>query len=82
MTDTTSEQARKKIQELVERFTLNQPDYESTDYLESQLRTDFIDELFKALGWDIVNKQKLSSLRREVLVEKGDTTGRSQFTEH
>ena len=55
MTDADAEYAKKEIQELVERFTSNQPEFESNGYLESQLRTDFIDELFKALGWDIVN---------------------------
>ena len=68
------------IEELVERYKANQPEYESSEYLESQLRTDFIDEFFKALGWDITNKNKLSRLQREVLVEKGDTTGRPDYS--
>jgi predicted type IV restriction endonuclease len=78
--DTNAYYAKKAIQELVDRFTSNQPEYESSGYLESQLRTDFVDELFKALGWDIVNKNKLSRLQREVLVEKGDTTGRPDYS--
>lgn len=68
------------IEELVERYKANQPEYECSEYLESQLRTDFIDEFFKALGWDITNKNKLSRLQREVLVEKGDTTGRPDYS--
>ena len=72
--------AKRTIQELVDRFSLQQSDYESSEYLESQLRTDFVDELFKALGWDIVNKNKLSRLQREVLVEKGDTKGRPDYS--
>lgn len=68
------------IQELADRFTSNQSEYESSGYLESQLRTDFVDELFKALGWDLVNKSKLSRLQREVLVEKGDTKGRPDYS--
>lgn len=68
------------IQELIERFSSNQSEYEDSGYLESQLRTDFIDELFKGLGWDIVNKNKLSRLQREVLVERGDTTGRPDYS--
>lgn len=68
------------IQELAGRFTSNQSEYESSGYLESQLRTDFVDELFKALGWDLVNKSKLSRLQREVLVEKGDTKGRPDYS--
>ena len=80
MTDADAKYAKKEIQELVERFTSNQPEFESSGYLESQLRTDFVDELFKALGWDIVNKNKVSRLQREVLVEKGDTTGRPDYS--
>jgi len=80
LTDVDAKYAKRIIQELVDRFTSNQSEYESSGYLESQLRTDFIDELFKALGWDIVNKNKLSRLQREVLVEKGDTTGRPDYS--
>jgi type I restriction-modification system DNA methylase subunit len=71
---------KKVIQELVDRFASNQSEYESSGYLESQLRTDFIDELFKALDWDLVNKNRLSRLQREVLVEKGDTKGRPDYS--
>ena len=76
----TLKYAKRTIQDLVNRFTSNQSEYESSEYLESQLRTDFVDELFEALGWDIVNKNKLSTLQREVLVEKGDTTGRPDYS--
>jgi hypothetical protein len=68
------------IQEIAERFASNQSEYESSGYLESQLRTDFVNPLFEALGWDIINKNKLSRLQREVLVEKGDTTGRPDYS--
>jgi len=74
------EAARRTISELVERYSSHRDEYESSGYLESQLRTDFIDELFKALDWDLVNKKKLSPLQREVLVEKGDTKGRPDYS--
>lgn len=74
------ENARKAIAELAERFEVQASAYESAGYLESQLRTDFIDEFFKALGWDLVNKNKLSPRQREVLVEKGDTKGRPDYS--
>lgn len=80
LSEVGSENITKIIQELVDRFSSNQSEYESSGYLESQLRTDFIDELFKALGWDLVNKNKLSRLQREVLVEKGDTKGRPDYS--
>lgn len=44
------EHAKQAVQELAERFASRQSEYESNGYVESQLRTDFIDELFKALG--------------------------------
>ena len=80
MSDSEHKFAKTEIQELVDRFKSNQSEYESSGYLESQLRTDFVDELFKILGWDIVNKNKLSTLQREVLVEKGDTAGRPDYS--
>jgi type I restriction-modification system DNA methylase subunit len=78
--ETRFENARRIVQELAGRFKLNQSEYESSGYLESQLRTDFIDELFKALNWDLTNKYGLSRLQREVLVEKGDTKGRPDYS--
>src|SRR4030042_7161415 len=74
------ETIKHSISELIDRFSSHQLEYESSGYLESQLRTDFIDELFKILGWDLVNKNKLSPLQREVLVEKGDTKGRPDYS--
>ena len=74
------EDIRKQVQELIERFSSRQSEYESSGYLESQLRTDFLDELFKALGWDLVNRGNLSPREREVLVEKGDTKGRPDYS--
>jgi adenine-specific DNA-methyltransferase len=78
--DPDSENAKKAIQELADRFESNLSEFESSGYLESQLRTDFVDDLFKTLGWDLVNKNKLSRLQREVLVEKGDTKGRPDYS--
>ncbi len=74
------EAAKQKILELIDGFSSHQSEYQSSGYLESQLRADFLDELFKALEWDLVNKNKLSPLQREVLVEKGDTKGRPDYT--
>lgn len=74
------ESAKQKISELIDGFSAHRSEYESNGYLESQLRTDFLDELFKSLGWDLANKNKLSPLQREVLVEKGDTKGRPDYS--
>jgi hypothetical protein len=43
--------APKIVHDLVERFRLHRDDYQAGGYKESQLRQEFIDPLFKALGW-------------------------------
>lgn len=57
--------------ELIKKYEANQSYYRSTAYNESQLRVDFLDPLFKLLGWDITNQQNKSTNEREVLVEEG-----------
>jgi len=74
------EQKRGLIQDLVNRFVSRQHEYESSGYLESQLRMDFINDLFSYLGWDINNKANLPTTTREVLVEKGETKGRPDYS--
>jgi hypothetical protein len=61
--------APKKVDELIERFSRNIEDYRRVSYKETQVRTDFIDPLFKALGWDIHNQQGLDEQSREVVLE-------------
>jgi hypothetical protein len=80
MVSINKDKAKFAIKEQVNRFVSRQAEYESSDYLESQLRTDFLNELFISLGWDLTNKANLSPLHREVLVEKGDTKGRPDYS--
>ena len=70
---------RQDIQSLVEKFDRDKYHYLSKDYLEAQTRKDFIDPLFEALGWDISNKAGLPPFEREVLLEKGETSGRPDY---
>ncbi|MFH0714770.1 MAG: type I restriction enzyme HsdR N-terminal domain-containing protein, partial [Candidatus Diapherotrites archaeon] len=72
--------AQNEIQALVNRFVSRQSDYETPDYLERQLQNDFLNKLFKNLGWDVDNEKNLSTREREVLVEKGDTKGRPDYS--
>ena len=51
------EQAKQKIEELVERFRRNLDVYKKSAYNETQVRREFIDPFFEALGWDVSNKQ-------------------------
>ena len=70
---------RQNIQSLVEKFDRDKYHYLSKDYLEAQTRKDFIDPLFEALGWDISNKAGLPPFEREVLLERGETSGRPDY---
>jgi hypothetical protein len=45
------------ILELIDRFARNLPDYKQGRYNETQVRREFIDPFFEALGWDVNNKQ-------------------------
>lgn len=41
--------------DLVARFREQLPDYKRGQYNETQLRRDFLDPLFRLLGWDVDN---------------------------
>jgi len=43
------------IADLVERFDQQGEAYRSGQYNEAQLRQEFVDPMFKALGWDMEN---------------------------
>jgi predicted type IV restriction endonuclease len=47
----------KVILDLVERFERNREAYKSGHYNETQVRREFLDPFFEALGWSIDNKQ-------------------------
>ena len=47
-----------EIIELVERFERNAQAYRSTQYNETQLRREFLDPFFEALGWDVLVSRK------------------------
>ncbi len=54
---------------LVERFRQQSPAYRAGRYNETQLRRDFLDPLFEALGWDVSNRKNYSERFREVIHE-------------
>lgn len=58
------EQAKERVKQLIDKFSLQIDYYKSTNYNETQTRRDFIDPFFAALGWDIDNeKQQLETYR-------------------
>jgi type I restriction-modification system DNA methylase subunit len=67
---TTTLPAPEIIQTLVKRFSDNIKFYKSTRYNEAQLRQEFLDPFFEALGWDVYNKKNFAPLYREVDVER------------
>jgi type I restriction-modification system DNA methylase subunit len=58
-----------EISALVERFERNREAYLSGDYNETQLRREFIDPFFAALGWDVDNKQGYAEAYKDVVHE-------------
>ncbi len=58
-----------EVLQLIERFTAHPEAFLSVGYGESQARPEFIEPLFRALGWDTENSRKLEEPFREVLRE-------------
>lgn len=57
------------MQQLVSRFAERINEYQSNSYLEARLRVDFLNPMFEALGWDVVNVKGHSEGDREVITE-------------
>ncbi len=63
------------IHELVERFERQREAYRSPQYNETQLRREFLDPFFKALGWDIDNEQGYAEEYKDVIHEDAIKVG-------
>jgi hypothetical protein len=61
--------APKEVLALVERFDRNIEAYRSAHYNEAQVRQEFIDPFFKALGWDMDNERGCAEAYKEVIHE-------------
>lgn len=57
------------IQDLVSRFRNSRELYRSGRYNEAQLRLEFLNPLFEALGWDMSNRSNFAPQYREVIHE-------------
>src|SRR6266704_2336340 len=64
-----------EIRELTERFERNFDAYRSPQYNETQLRREFLDPFFKALGWDIDNEQGYAEAYKDVIHEDAIKVG-------
>ncbi len=61
--------APKAISQLVEHFEQNRDALRSGRYNEAQLRQEFLNPFFAALGWDMFNEQQFSEHYKEVIHE-------------
>ena len=61
--------APKEIVDLVEIFESNLESYKNGHYNETQVRIEFVDPFFKALGWDINNEQGFAEAYKDVIHE-------------
>ena len=59
------------IAQLVEKFAEHRETYRRAGYNETQLRQDFLDPFFAALGWDVFNQQGFAEAYRDVILEQG-----------
>ncbi len=59
----------KEIIGLVEKFEQNRDSYTQGGYNEAQVRAEFIDPFFRALGWDVDNTSGLAEAYKDVIHE-------------
>ena len=67
----------RSVLDLIERFELHRDTYKRQTYNEAQVRREFIDPLFKALGWDIDNESGLAEAYKDVIHEDAIKVGGS-----
>ena len=63
--------APKEVEDLVKNFKTNIKAHKSGKYNEEQLRTDYLNPFFIALGWDVSNQAGKIEAYRDVLMEAG-----------
>lgn len=65
----------REIVELIERFDRNREAYRSGQYNETQLRREFLDPFFAALGWDVNNEKGYAEAYKDVIHEDAIKVG-------
>jgi len=63
------------ISDLVERFDQQIEAYKSGQYNEAQLRQEFVDPMFEALGWDMENISGYAEAYKDVIHEDAIKVG-------
>jgi type I restriction-modification system DNA methylase subunit len=69
------EAAIKAIENLIFKFRQNEESYRNGSYNETQLRREFLDPFFEALGWDVTNKEGLAEQYKDVIHEDAIKVG-------
>jgi predicted type IV restriction endonuclease len=67
--------APQSVLDLVARFAEHADAYHRGRYNETQLRREFVDPLFKALGWDVDNSQGYAEAYKDVIHEDAIKVG-------
>jgi type I restriction-modification system DNA methylase subunit len=75
MSGSALEIAREKVANLVTTFKANEARYLSPSYQEAEVRKDFIDKFFIALGWDVNHDDQTNPYEQEVKVEPAVQAG-------
>ncbi len=75
MVPNSFEEAFIQVNALADRFAENEAAYLSPKYQEAEVRQDFLDGFFVALGWDVYHQQHPNPYEREVKIEKSVMVG-------
>ena len=70
-------EAKNRIEELTDRFRRNVDVYKNGAYNETQVRREFIDPFFEALGWDVANRAGYAEQYKDVVHEDSIKVGAS-----
>ncbi|HEY5328576.1 MAG TPA: TaqI-like C-terminal specificity domain-containing protein [Acidobacteriaceae bacterium] len=69
------EEAHEEVLTLIKQFRANESRYTSPSYQEAEVRKDFVDKFFWALGWDVNHDIQTNPYEQEVKVEPSVTAG-------
>ncbi|MEY2429722.1 MAG: hypothetical protein QOJ40_2607, partial [Verrucomicrobiota bacterium] len=73
--DASFESFQTELNRLVKSFGMRLGELKQPGYAEAQLRDDFLNPFFRALGWDMENRAGLIQREREVEIESATQIG-------
>ena len=83
MTEQNFRAAFERVRKLVADFRQHEAHYLSPKYQEQDVRRDFIDKLWVALGWDVYREQQTNPYEQEVKVERNvNVKGRTKKADY